>query len=220
MRFSKFKLNNHNRNKTIFVLSVCVCALLGSFLILDSRAKPFVCELAVNKAKALSVSVIEDSVKTILQGENITYDDIVILDKTEQGNVTSIRTNMVKTNVLKADICSLIVSRLEEVREYDLEIPLGALMGSELFSSWGPNVTIPISLTGRAAADFQSEFTSAGVNQTLHHVWLDLNVDIYIMLPGDTTKTNVSTRAEIAQTVIVGVTPGTYLTAEKVLTQK
>lgn len=221
MRLSQFRFNICNeKNKIVFILTVCVCCILASFLILDSRAKPFVYELAVNKAKAISVSVIEDSVKTVLQNENVSYDDLVILDKTEQGNVTSIRTNMVKTNILKADISSMIVSRLEEVREYDMEIPLGALMGSELFSSWGPNITIPISLTGRAIADIKNEFTSAGINQTLHHIWLELSVDIYIMLPGDKTDTNVSTRTEIAQTIIVGVTPDAYLNTEKILTQK
>lgn len=221
MRFFRFHFNAFNKiNKIIFVIAVSVCCVLVSLLILDSRAKPFVYELAVNKAKALSVRVMEDSVKTVLQNGNVSYDDLIILDKTEQGNIASIRTNMVKSNVLKSDISSMIVSKLEEVHEYDMEIPLGALMGSELFSAWGPNITIPISLTGRAAVDFKNEFTSAGVNQTLHHIWLDLNVDIYIMLPGDTTKTNVSTRTEIAQTVIVGVTPDTYLSAEKILTQK
>lgn len=221
MRFFKYCFDICDKKKRIvFFCFVCVVCAFIFLLLLDARVRPFIYSLAENKAKTLSVQILDDSVKTVLQDENVIYNDLVAVDKTEQGSVTAIRTNMVKTNILKAEICSLAVSKLEDVREYELEIPLGALLGSDLFSGWGPNITVPITLTGRTEADFENEFVSAGVNQTLHHIWLNLCAEVYIMLPGGATKTQVLTRTEIAQTVIVGTVPGTYINAEKILTQK
>lgn len=219
-RFRLKLYDYRNKNKILFTLFFVTCVLLIFFLMIDARVRPFIYSLAENQAKLLSVEIFEKSVKTVLQDESVTYDDLVTLGKNSQENVTSIETNMVKTNILKSEICTLAVSEIEKVKDYQLEIPLGALLGSDLLSGRGPHITVPISLTGRVEGEFQNDFSAAGINQTLHQVWMVLNAEIYILLPGGTTKTQVSSRVEMAQTVVVGLVPGTYVDAEKYFTQK
>ncbi|MBQ1238053.1 MAG: sporulation protein YunB, partial [Oscillospiraceae bacterium] len=54
------------------------------------------------------------------------------------------------------------------------------------------------------------QFQSAGVNQTQHRIYLQLNVEIEAMIPGFSAKTSVQTQVELAQTVIVGEVPQFY----------
>lgn len=221
LRLLKYRLYNYgNKNKFLFIFFVSVCCVLIFTLLLDARVRPFIYSLAENKAKLLSVEIIENSVRSVLQDENITYNDLVTLGKNSQENVTSIETNMVKTNILKSEICSFAVSEIEKVSDYQLEIPLGALLGSDLLSGRGPHITIPITLTGRVEGEFQNDFSAAGINQTLHQVWINMNAEVYILLPGGATKTQVSSRVEIAQTVVVGLVPNAYVNADKFFTQK
>ncbi|MBQ3242755.1 MAG: sporulation protein YunB, partial [Oscillospiraceae bacterium] len=51
---------------------------------------------------------------------------------------------------------------------------------------------------------------SAGVNQTQHRIYLQLDVEIEAVIPGFSAKTSVQTQVELAQTVIVGEVPQFY----------
>ena len=68
---------------------------------------------------------------------------------------------------------------------------------------------------GDVAADYANSFTSAGVNQTLHRVSLEITATIYLFLPGGVLPVSVSSSVCVAETVIVGETPDTYLNLEK-----
>ena len=64
---------------------------------------------------------------------------------------------------------------------------------------------------GAAGAVYRNEFTAAGVNQTLHRVLLEVSVTVRILLPGRILEASVTSPVCIAETVIVGQVPGTYL---------
>ena len=66
---------------------------------------------------------------------------------------------------------------------------------------------------GTVDGEFFSEFTSAGVNQTLHRICLKLTVPLTLMLPGGAVETVSETELCVAETVIVGQVPQTYLDA-------
>jgi hypothetical protein len=65
--------------------------------------------------------------------------------------------------------------------------------------------------TGTATAEFSHQFLEAGVNQTLHQIMLDIEVCVQVLLPGETTELPVRTRICVAETIIVGEVPDTYL---------
>ena len=64
---------------------------------------------------------------------------------------------------------------------------------------------------GTVQAEFDSQLTSAGVNQTLHRIWLEVSVPMDLLLPGGEVETALHTRLCVAETVIVGQVPDTYL---------
>ena len=70
---------------------------------------------------------------------------------------------------------------------------------------------VRVDSVGEIAADYTNSFTAAGVNQTLHRVSLDITATIYLFLPGKILPVSVSSSVCVAETVIVGETPDTYL---------
>ncbi|MDE6280627.1 MAG: sporulation protein YunB, partial [Oscillospiraceae bacterium] len=76
-------------------------------------------------------------------------------------------------------------------------------------------VRVRVDSVGEVIADYTNSFTSAGVNQTLHRVCLDITATIYLFLPGEVLPVTVSSSVCVAETVIVGETPDTYLNLDK-----
>ena len=61
-------------------------------------------------------------------------------------------------------------------------------------------------------AELKSSFTQAGINQTLHSLELEVEVEILLLTPAGFLNLNVDTRVPVAQTVIVGTVPNTLIT--------
>ena len=59
--------------------------------------------------------------------------------------------------------------------------------------------------------EFDNSIITAGINQTKHQINLRVTVDMEILIPWGTQSTEVSTDVLIADTVIVGKVPDTYL---------
>ena len=88
-----------------------------------------------------------------------------------------------------------------------LAFPIGTLTGSELLHGRGPEVPLRVTLAGNAAADFESQFESAGINQTKHRITLKIHLQLYTFIPGINRTVDVDTDIPVAETVIVGEVP-------------
>ena len=113
-------------------------------------------------------------------------------------------------NRMQGQITDEILHRLSEVATSELEIPLGTLTGSALLAGRGPSLFVRMQAVGSASAAFRNQFTAAGINQTRHQIFLDVDVYMSILLPGMKTSTRVSNEIAVAETVIVGGVPDTY----------
>ena len=62
-----------------------------------------------------------------------------------------------------------------------------------------------------ASADFTSSFSEAGINQTLHQILMEVSMDVTILVAGGTKKATISQTVVVAETVIVGIVPESFL---------
>jgi hypothetical protein len=60
-------------------------------------------------------------------------------------------------------------------------------------------------------ASFESHFSEAGINQTRHQLNMTICVDISVLILGKAESFNVCTQVVVAETIIVGHVPDTYL---------
>lgn len=60
----------------------------------------------------------------------------------------------------------------------------------------------------------RSEFESAGVNQTIHRLYLDVTCNVSILTPYNVIEESISNEIVLIENVIVGLVPTTYYNLE------
>lgn len=191
---------------------------LGLFLLLlallaavfDYSLRPIVSDMAVHSAKVVAVRSINDAMAEVLAEEGVSYEDIVAVNKTEQGSVSSIQSNMLLVNRLKLQAADKIIERITATDNQVLTIPVGNLTGLQLLSGRGPALQVKILPVGYVQTRLHNQFNSAGINQTLHQIMLETSLEMLVVLPGFTIRTETATDYCIAETVIVGAVPEGY----------
>lgn len=177
---------------------------------IDLHIRPIIQSLAQSQAVVLSTRMIDDAVSSFIDKENISYDYLMHVQKDEKNKVTSIQADALHINSLKSEISIDISKEIEKIQNEKFSIPLGTLLGGDILSGRGPEITFYISLSGNVKTSLKSDFYEAGINQTLHAISLDIVASIYILCPGYNTATETATNIVIAETVIVGDVPETY----------
>ncbi|MEA4932685.1 MAG: sporulation protein YunB [Lawsonibacter sp.] len=195
------------------VVTLVVGLLLAGAIIglLEARLRPIVSEAAQAQTKNSMTAVLEQAVVADLAERKISYSDLVAIQRDQNGAITSLTTDMASMNLLRAELITDVLEALSHVDTSDIKIPLGSLLNSELIWAKGPVLRVRSMSVGTVSAEFESEFSAAGVNQTRHRIWLKLSVPITIMLPSGYVDVPVDTNLCVAETVIVGQVPDTYL---------
>ena len=191
-------------------LTLLVLALLAAAVSLLWHLKPVMTSMATARVSNLVNRIVSAAVNEAVENGDIDYQNFVIFEKDETGHITALRSNVAEVNRMQGQITDEILYRLSEVATSELEIPLGTLTGSALLAGRGPSLFVRMQAVGSASAAFRNQFTAAGINQTRHQIFLDVDVYMSILLPGMKTSTRVSNEIAVAETVIVGGVPDTY----------
>ena len=200
------------RRRRLKLLAVLVFALvLWGFVGLRSRLWPVVRSLARTQVTNTASDLINDAIlEQIMEGQ-IQYDRIVYFEKDLNGRITALKTNMAEVNRLKSETLNIINDEIMAQDTENLGVALGSLILPEFFAGKGPGIPVRILAIRNSDASFQSEFTEAGINQTLQKLRMDVLVDVTILVLGQTETFTVSSQMVVAETIIVGDVPATYL---------
>ncbi len=192
------------------LLAVFVAVSLG-FLMLRSRYRDVIRDLAETQVKNTTSDLTNDAIAKQIDAGIIQYDRIVYFEKDLDGRITALKTNMSEVNRLKTDILNLINDEILALDTSDIGIPLGSLFLPELFSGKGPSIPVRILSIRNSDASFASSFSQAGINQTLHQLTMIVSVDVAVLVLGQTSSFTVNSEVVVAETVIVGDVPSTFL---------
>ena len=154
--------------------------------------------------------LINDAIDVQIETGNIQYDRIVFFEKDLDGRITALKTNMSEVNRLKTDILNIINDEILELDTSDIGIPIGSLLLPEVFSGRGFPVPVQILSIRNSDAAFSSDFSQAGINQTLHQLNMQVSVDVAILVLGRSESFTVTSQVVVAETIIVGQVPDTF----------
>ena len=193
------------------LLLVLLAAVFLAFLMLRSRYRDVIRDLAETQVKNTTSDLTNDAIAKQIADGVIQYDRIVYFEKDLDGRITALKTNMSEVNRLKTDILNLINDEILALDTSDIGIPLGSLFLPELFSGKGPAIPVRILSIRNSDATFSSKFSQAGINQTLHQLTMIVSVDVAVLVLGQTSSFTVNSEVVVAETVIVGEVPSTFL---------
>lgn len=191
-------------------LTLLIASLL-LFLMFRSRYRDVIRELAEVQVKNTTSDLTNDAIAKQIADGVIQYDRIVYFEKDLDGRITALKTNMSEVNRLKTDILNIINDEILALDTSDIGIPLGSLFLPELLSGKGPSIPVHILSIRNSDATFASAFSQAGINQTLHQLTMYVSVDVAVLVLGQTSSFTITSEVVIAETVIVGDVPNTFL---------
>ena len=207
----KIDLSKLRRRLGVKLIGTAVM-LLGFAGILQLMIRPNIVNVCEYNSKAVTISLIDDAVneRLVELGDDADYSNLVKLSYTSDGKVASIESNTKLINRIKNDMLTEINDRLMKGETENVDLTVGTLSGIPLFHGSGPTVRMEVEPKGYADAVFISEFTDAGLNQTLHRMIMRTTVSVTAFIPMYSVETKVSGDFLIAETVIVGNVPESF----------
>lgn len=190
------------------VLALLAVAVL---LVLRTKYRKVLTELAQTQVKNVTSDLINEAVDREIAEGTIQYDRLVYFEKDLEGRITALKTNMGEINRLKTETLALINQEILDMDSSALGVPIGSLVLPEVFAGRGLSIPIEILAIRNSDASFSSSFSQAGINQTLQQMKMDVFVDVTVLILGSTESFTVSSQVVVAETVIVGQVPNTYL---------
>ena len=119
----------HKKSRSTFKIKLLVVLvfLLGLFLIIQARIRPILVDMATNQSQIVVNQAVNEAIMEVLNEQQISYDSLIHLTTDSQDNVTSIETNIVQMNRLKASISQSVQDKLVNLDKPVIDIPLGSL---------------------------------------------------------------------------------------------
>ncbi len=185
-------------------------ALLVIWLV-DAALRPAVTTLATVQARNKITAIVNDAVSATLSHQGVAYADLVTVERDGSGRVSLLAVDSVKLNTLRTEILEQVLDQVEGLDAQELGVPLGSLTGFATASDWGPDLPVGVLTAAVPRAEFSNRFTAQGINQTLHQILLDITVEVTLLIPGGRAETSVTAQVCVAETLLVGEVPDTYL---------
>ena len=209
----RFRRRRRIRRIPGWALTIAVGLLLaaGCVNLLELRLRPMVITLAQAQAQNLVTSVVEQAFSREMNAQPDAYRQLVDIQRDETGAITALSADMPVLNQLRTTLTADVLQALQSADVSQIQVPLGSLVDLDLLWGLGPTVKVYSMTVGTVEGEFESEFSSAGVNQTVHRIILTLKVPLTLMLPGGAAETVCETQLCVAETVIVGQVPESYL---------
>ena len=192
-------------------LLLILAAALGLFLVFRSHYRPLLRELAETQIKNATSDLTNDALTEQLSRDSVAYDRIVYFEKDLNGRITAMKTNILEVNRMKTEILDLMNQEILSWDTAKIGIPIGSLFFPELFAGKGFCIPVHVLSIRNSDATFESRFQQAGINQTLHRLVMEVHVDASILVLGQTESFSITSEVVVAETVIVGEVPGTFL---------
>ena len=139
------------------------------------------------------------------------YYDLVTVEYDSNNTISMVRANTEMINKISNILAQTTQEIIKKNCEIGLKIPIGTLSGIGFFSGKGFKINFNISPIGSVICHFYTTFTSAGINQTNHKIFVNIESNCSIILPFKTCVVNTKADYLLTECVIVGSVPTTYL---------
>ena len=206
----KIKLNGNFSKKLCFVCFFVAFSLVFTnlFFAVLTRFKPVFEEKASHAAKTKAINIINSATGDVFSG--ISSPNLVIIDKGEDGSITSVQADTIEINRLKSKLSKRIQEYAENREESTVYIPIGSLTNFEVLQGFGYRIPVKIVTDGLAKIDFDDEFVSSGINQVKHKIFMTVSVRVSVVSAVFSRSETVTAEVPVAETVIAGTVPTYY----------
>ncbi|OPX87439.1 MAG: Sporulation protein YunB [Pelotomaculum sp. PtaB.Bin117] len=181
-------------------------------MLLDIKLRDVFFNIAEVKTVQLVTEAIQESLQEEAMKENIRYQDLIYIHKDNEGRITLMQADTLKVNRIASNTSMAVQETLENLRRQSFSIPIGQVFGFPIFANRGPRLRYSIMQVGSVKFNITDKFESAGINQTKHTIYLNLDTNVRIVVPSKSGEALISTQMPLTENIIVGSIPDTFVT--------
>ncbi len=194
--------------KYIFIIIIAVSVL--AILYLNFVVNPVIIATSTAKVRSLSQRAVESTVWQVIK-DSAVYDTLINITRNESGDIVAVNSNSATINMLALELAEKAQDALSQMGASGVDIPIGSFSGMPIFTGRGPDINIKMLPIGTIYCKFFSSFTSAGINQTNHRVYLRVLTSVSVILPMANQIVDTQTEIMISESILIGKIPDTYL---------
>lgn len=198
------------KTKIIIFLISLFCVLLSILLFFNLYVNPIIITISEAKIQSITAQSVSSAVQTVINNTNM-YDEIIEIKTDTEGNITAFQVKSVIINRLAREIGKVAQQNLQLTGSEGVDIPLGTLTGVPFLVGTGPDLYFKVQPIGTLTSSFNSEFMSAGINQTNHRIYMNVQASVNMVLPTASRTIKTNTQILVCESIIIGKVPDTYL---------
>ncbi|MGL4741401.1 MAG: sporulation protein YunB, partial [Sarcina sp.] len=173
----------HKLRLYITLIILAFSTLFISFIYyFDKVIAPTVLLVADAEMRAKSMEIVNKNISDIY-GEGFVYEEIMDVDKDELGKISMVKADTMKLNALATKVAINAQKDIEEVGSVGVKVPMGYALKNNILAYFGPKITVKMEPIGRIKTSYESTFESAGINQTRHKIYINMETNLKIVLP-------------------------------------
>lgn len=192
------------------ILVIILLFAIITYYYVEVNIRPTLSTICEVQAKVIATRIINETVRKELNKDSI-KDQILEPSYDREGKINMIRTDAMVMNYISNNIAQNVQQKIAELENQKFSIPLFTALDSQLMAGRGPRLSFTIFPQGSVLVDFITEFEESGINQTRYKIYITVEVDMRVISPVTTTNTTVKNNVLIAEIVIIGDVPDSYM---------
>lgn len=202
------------RKKTAMVYFLIAAFVLGGiygFFRIEMRIGSLAQQAAVSKLNGTITKEVNRVVTEVFAEEAVNAKSLVSKQKDETGRVLSMSTDYYTLNRMKSSMAIKVQEVLDGLDVVETTVPVGMLFSDTFLTGIGFRVPVKVFATNAIRVEYKDSMIAVGINQSSHHLTVEITVPARVAGLLSYEDTEVVTQVPIAETVIVGEVPQTYL---------
>lgn len=213
--------------------------LFFSLWLINKGIQPTLMEIAETKTKQFAMRAMNEAVSKRL-ADDLQYDDLVKIVRDENGKIVSMGWNPLIVNKVLRNATYRVQNYLKRLENGELtfdnensldveaentgdvetdevqrhpsivEIPLGQATNNSLLANLGPRIPVYFQFIGDVQPDIVQNITEYGINAAHFEIYIEMTVNVQVVIPFSTKTTTVKTDVLVFSGVIHGDVPEFY----------
>ena len=188
------------------VAAAAAAALLAAELVL----RPVILAMATAQVNTATVAAVNAALGQTLTG-TVSYQQLMDVHYNAAGLPVLIQPDTVEINALDARAAVAVVAAVREVEAEHFSIPVGQVLGIQLLAALGPRIGVTVWPVGQVSVTLRDRFTSAGINQVEHTIYVHTEVHMRVAVPLLSTDIPVEVDNPLVSVYLMGPVPSSWV---------
>jgi len=163
----------------------------------SEAVESYTASIVKNYSEGLIADSVDDEILEDLEGANFFIESYDSTGKVSYAYVDSLKLNQIRNDVIL--YMDQAINLINDHSDFDyIEIPIGYIFGIKYFFSHGLRIPISLEVIGNQDVELKIDTVTKGINTTVIEIYLNISVDIQVVIPFQSELTTTSTSIPLA----------------------